>query len=211
VLQSLPSQEQHPLRFTDGSSTKAVQVPSAPHVPLQHSASSLHPSPPAMQVHTRRKLKLHPVPRVHLSDISRGVQRRALFASQVLTAPSKSVSTHVLVTLPMRSSGILLILDCPQGPLELLYVACESFLHLNGQPPEPPCDSSLQQRTACTAVFSTVFSFSEHLLLRPHTRVRCVVASRGADVVGFSVGMYVGCILVGKSVSGVTTLGLLEG
>merc|ERR1712157_128699 len=78
LLQSLPS--------SSGSCT-AVQVPSAPHVPLQHSASALHSSPPAMQVHTRRKLKLHPVPRVQRSDISRGVHRRALFASQVLTAP----------------------------------------------------------------------------------------------------------------------------
>lgn len=117
----------------------------------------------------------------------------------------------VVVTLPTISSGILPILDCPQGPLELLYVASESFLHLNGQPPEPPWDSSLQHRTACTSVFSTVFSFSEHLLFRPHTRVRCVVASKGDDVVGFSVGKYVGCILVGKSVSGVTSVGLLEG
>jgi len=156
----------------------AAQIP-ATQVPLQHSALSLHPSPPAIQVHTRRLLKLHPVPPVQRSDISLGVQRRALFASQVLTAPSKLVSIHVLVTLPTISSGILPMFDCPHGPLDLLYVACESFLHLNGQPPEPPCDSSLQQRTACTMVLSTAFSFSEHLLLRPHTRVRCVVASRG--------------------------------
>jgi len=193
-----------------------VQVPSAPHVPLQHSVSLLHPSPPAIHVHARRLLKLHPVLRVQLSLISCGVQRRALLASQVFTAPSKSVSTQLPFKLPLRLSGIMPNLDCPQGPLELMYVACESLRHLNGQPPEPPCDSSLQQRTACTVVFSTVCSFAEHLLLFrpfwPQTRVRSVVASRGEDdVVGVSVGRYVGCRLVGKSVSGIAGVGRLDG
>lgn len=106
--------------------------------------------------------------------------------------------------------------DSPQGPLELLYVASASLRQLNGQPPEPPCDSSLQQRTACTVVFSTVFSLAEHLLLFwpfwPQTRVRSVVASTvEGEAVGFSVGKYVGCRLVGESVWEITGVGLLDG
>jgi len=44
----------------------------------------------------------------------------------------------------------------------------------------------------------------------PQTRVRSVVDS-GGDVVGVSVGRYVGCRLVGKSVSGMVGVGLFDG
>ena len=164
---------------------------------------------------------------VQLTLISCGVQRRALLALQVFTAPSKSVSTQLPFKLTLRLSGIIPNLDCPQEPMELMYVACESLQNLNGQPPEPPCDSFLQQQTTCTVVFSTFFcllstcccfgrsghrrecvaGYKGKFSSAPSAKQRLytpmllnVVASRGGgDAVGISVGRYVGCYFKWKS------------
>lgn len=152
--------------------------------PLAQSESVLQPSPEAIATQTWTLLKEHPVPFVHLSSISSGVQSRALFAWQVSIAPAKSVAATQFPRLPVpvMPSGMMFMFDSPQILDKVLHLSCQSPC---------PCDVSLQHLTALVAVFDTVTTFPPIELQRPgfpQARVRRFVFSPTTWAVGLFVG-----------------------